>query len=450
MIGGPPLKTAAMNQGPPAGDAPGATALPKVMWRLVPFSILLFFVQMTDKTNVSFAALQMNQQLRFTPEIYGFGAGIFFLGAFVFEVPSNLILLRVGARRWLARIMITWGLIVVALGWVKSPSSFYVLRFLLGVAEAGLLPGIMYHLSNWVPEQRRGIATSWVLATAAIGPMLGAPLATGLMEVHGLGFQGWQWLFILEGTATVGVGLLTLAYLPTTPQQAKWLNPVEQKWLTDTLARELAAKERAGMTRLSAGFINSRVLLALAIGFFLLFITFGTIMWMPQMIKAFGGLTNMKVGLLSTLPFACGAAGMIYCGRSSDRTQGRRRYVVGAAALSAIGFACAGLASSPLWTFVGLCLGMTGILSTFGVFWAYAGDLLGGPAAASGLAFINTSSQLGAFLGPICVGYLRQASQTFNSGLLLLSACAVATALIALSLRNTRAPEAAVISQALV
>jgi len=440
-----------MNQLPSSGDATGDAALRKVLWRLVPFSMLLFFVQMTDKTNVSFAALQMNQQLGFTAQVYGFGAGIFFLGAFLFEVPSNLILLRVGARRWLARIMITWGFIVVALAWVRSPWSFYTLRFLLGVAEAGLLPGLMYHLGTWIPEQRRGLAASWLLSTAAIGPMLGAPLATGIMEMHGFaGFQGWQWLFILEGAATVAVGLFTLGFLPTTPRAATWLNPTEQTWLSDTLARELAVKERAGMTRLSAGFLNKRVLLALAIGFFLLFITFGTIMWLPQMIKAFGGLTNMEVGLLSILPFACGAVGMIYCGRRSDRTRERRWYVVGAALLSAFGFAIAGLAPSPLWAFVGLCLGMMGILSTFGVFWAYAGDLLGGAAAAGGLAFINTSSQLGAFLGPICVGYLKQASQTFNSGLLLLSACAVVTALIALSLRNARTQAAAVISQALV
>jgi ACS family tartrate transporter-like MFS transporter len=440
-----------MNQIPRTGDATGAAALRKVLWRLVPFSILLFFVQMIDKTNVSFAALQMNQQLGFTPEVYGFGAGIFFLGAFLFEVPSNLILRRVGARRWLARIMITWGFIVVALAWVKSPGSFYLLRFLLGVAEAGLLPGILYHLGNWIPEQRRGLAASWLLSTGAIGPMLGAPLATGIMEMHGIaGFQGWQWLFILEGAATVAVGLFTLSFLPTTPRETAWLNPAEQNWLGDTLARELAAKERAGMTRLSAGFLNKRVLLALGIGFFLLFITFGTIMWLPQMIKAFGGLSNMEVGLLSVLPFACGAVGMIYCGRSSDRAGERRWYVVGAAALAAAGFACAGLASTHLWAFVGLCLGMMGILSTFGVFWAYAGGLLGGAAAAGGLAFINTSSQLGAFLGPICVGYLKQTSQTFNSGLLLLSACAVATALIALSLRNARTQEAAVISQAVV
>jgi ACS family tartrate transporter-like MFS transporter len=440
-----------MNQVPVAADASGASALHKVMWRLVPFSILLFFVQMTDKTNVSFAALQMNQQLGFTPEIYGFGAGIFFLGAFLFQLPSNLILLRVGARRWLASITITWALIVIAMAWVKTPSGFYLLRFLLGMAEAGLLPGIMYHLGNWIPEQRRGMATAWVLATAAIGPMLGAPLATGLMEAQApeLGLRGWQCLFIVEGAVTVWVGVFTLNWLPSSPHAERWLSPVEKEWLTDTLARELAVKERAGMTRLSAGFLNRRVLLALAIGFFLLFITFGTIMWLPQMIKAFGGLTDMEVGLLSALPFACGAAGMIYCGRRSDRTRERRPYVVGAAALSAVGFACAGLASTQVWSFVGLCLGMTGILSTFGVFWAYASDLLGGRAAASGLAFINTSSQLGAFLGPICLGYLKQASQTFNSGLLLLSVCAIATALIALSLRsNPRAPEAAVISEA--
>jgi ACS family tartrate transporter-like MFS transporter len=440
-----------MNQLPLSGDATGDAALRKVLWRLVPFWLLLFFVQMTDKTNVSFAALQMNQQLGFTAQVYGFGAGIFFLGAFLFEVPSNLILLRVGARRWLARIMITWGFIVVALAWVKSPWSFYTLRFLLGVAEAGLLPGIMYYLGTWIPEQRRGLAASWLLSTAAIGPMLGAPLATGIMEMHGFaGFQGWQWLFILEGAATVAVGLFTLGFLPTTPRAAAWLNPAEQTWLSDTLARELAVKERAGMTRLSAGFSTSACCWRSPSGSSCCSSPSAPSSWLPQMIKAFGGLTNMEVGLLSVLPFACGAVGMIYCGRRSDRTRERRWYVVGAALLSAFGFAIAGLAASPLWAFVGLCLGMMGILSTFGVFWAYAGDLLGGAAAAGGLAFINTSSQLGAFLGPICVGYLKQASQTFNSGLLLLSACAVVTALIALSLRNARTQEAAVISQALV
>jgi ACS family tartrate transporter-like MFS transporter len=438
-----------MNQISLPGEVTGNPTLRKVLWRLVPFSMLMFFVQMIDKTNVSFAALQMNQQLGFTPEVYGFGAGIFFLGAFLFEVPSNLILLRVGARPWLARIMITWGFIVVALAWIQTPTSFYLLRFLLGVAEAGLLPGIMYHLGNWIPDQRRGIAASWLLSTAAIGPMLGAPLATGIMEMHGTaGFQGWQWLFIVEGAITIGVGLFTLGFLPTTPRAAAWLHPAEQNWLSDTLSRELATKERIGLTRLSAGFLNKRVLLALVIGFFLLFITFGTIMWLPQMIKALGQLSNMEVGLLSTLPFACGALGMLWCGRSSDRAPERRWYVVGAAAVAAAGFACAGLAASPVWAFIGLCIGMMGILSTFGVFWAYASGLLGGAAAASGLAFINTSSQLGAFLGPITVGYLKQSSQTFNSGLLLLSGCAMATALIAVSLRSATAQGAAVIPQA--
>src|ERR1700757_3908098 len=268
-------------------DEVGSTALRKTLQRLVPFSMLLFFVQMTDKTNVSYAALQMKQDLGFTPAVYGIGAGIFFLGAFLFEIPSNLILLRVGARRWLARIMISWGLIGAGLAWVHSAKGFYVLRFLLGAAEAGLLPGLMYYLGTWIPKERRGVATSWLMSASAIGPIIGAPLATGIMELHGLGgFAGWQWLFLLEGGATVGVGFLTLYGLPNTPADAKWLNAREQQWLTDAMSRELAAKQRSGMTSLAAGFLNRRVLIALVISFLLVFCNFGFVLWLPQMLKS--------------------------------------------------------------------------------------------------------------------------------------------------------------------
>ena len=426
----------------------GAEVLRKVLLRLVPFSMLLFFVQMTDKTNVSYAALQMNEQLGFTPEVYGFGAGIFFLGAFLFEIPSNLILLRVGAQRWLARIMITWGLIVVAMAWVRSAHAFYLLRFLLGAAEAGLLPGVLFYLGTWIPEQRRGIASSWLMSAAAIGPMLGAPLATGIMELHGaFGIDGWQWLFVLEGAATIVVGFITLRYLPNRPQDARWLEPAEQQWLNEVMGRELAVKQRAGMTSLLAGFLSKRVLLGLAIGFLLLFCTFGMVLWLPQMLKAFGGLTNMQVGLLSALPFGLGAVGMILCGRSSDRTGDRRWHLVGAALVAAAGYACAGLAANNALAFVGMCVGLAGILSTFGVFWACASDLLGGAAAAGGLAFINTASQLGGFLGPTSVGYLRQTTNSFSTALLALAGCAALTAVVCLALKNPRTAQQTLISE---
>src|SRR5215472_6709274 len=421
----------------PMNDEVGSTALRKTLQRLVPFSMLLFFVQMTDKTNVSYAALQMNQDLGFTPAVYGVGAGIFFLGAFLFEIPSNLILLRVGARPWLARIMITWGLIVAALAWVQSARGFYVLRFLLGAAEAGLLPGLMYYLGTWIPQARRGAATSWLMSAAAIGPIFGAPLATSIMELHGVsGFAGWQWLFLLEGGATVVVGFITLFRLPTSPADARWLDTRERQWLSDTMSRELAVKQRRGMTSLRAGFFNRRVLVALVIGFLLVFCNFGFVLWLPQMLKSFGGLTNMQVGLLSVLPYTCGAIGMILCGRFSDRSGERRWYLVGAGLVAAVGYAGAGLAPNNTLAFLGMCIAAAGILSTFGVFWAYANDLLGGAAAAGGLAFINTASQLGGFLGPVTVGYLRQSTQSFTESLFVLAGCSFVTAMVALALKK--------------
>ena len=418
-------------------DDVGSSALRKTLLRLVPFSMLLFFVQMTDKTNVSYAALQMNQDLGFTPAVYGVGAGIFFLGAFLFEIPSNLILLRVGARRWLARIMISWGLIVVGLAWVQTAKGFYVLRFLLGAAEAGLLPGLMYYLGTWIPKERRGVATSWLMSASAIGPIIGAPLATGIMELHGFGgFAGWQWLFLLEGAATVVVGFMTLYGLPNSPADARWLNAREQQWLSDVMSRELAAKKRTGMTSLAAGFLNRRVLIALVISFLLVFCNFGLVLWLPQMLKSFGGLTNMQVGLLSVLPYTCGAIGMILCGRFSDRFGERRWYLVAGGIVAAVGYAAAGLAPNNTLVFLSMCIAAAGILSTFGVFWAYANDLLGGAAAAGGLAFINTASQLGGFLGPTVVGYLRQATHGFTESLFVLAACSFVTAIVALALKK--------------
>jgi len=264
-----------------------------------------------------------------------------------------------------------------------------------------------------------------------------------------LGFSGWQWMFILEGIATVVIGCITLRYLPEKPAQARWLGADEQQWLTDTMSRELAGKRDAGMTKLVRGFVDSRVLIGLVIGFLLVFCNFGTVLWLPQILKSFGGLTNMQVGLLSVLPYACGALAMVLTGRSSDASGDRRWHLVGAACVAALGYAGAGLAPNNMLVFVGLCVAAAGMLSTFGVFWAHANDLLGGAAAAGGLAFINTASQLGGFLGPTAVGYLRASTHSFSSALLVLAASALFTGIVALGLRNA-APSPAAVTSALV
>ena len=424
---------------------PGPTALRKVLRRLLPFTMLLFFFSLIDRTNISFAALQMNEDLGFSPTAYGFAAGIFFVGYCLFEVPSNLVLMRVGARRWLARIMVTWGLIVVATAWVTGLKSFYVMRFVLGVAEAGLLPGLFYYLGTWIPASHRGLGLSVLMSTAALANVIGGPLATGIMELDGwLGFRGWQLVFIVEGVPTVLVGLAVLAWLPETPREARWLEPVERHWLDSTIARENATKARAGAISLRQGFTDRRVLIATVFSFFLVCCNFGTVFWLPQILKSLGSLTNLQVGQLSVVPYLLGGIGMIFWGRHSDRGHDRRWHLVASGVLATIGYTLAGLASAPVISFVGLCLATLGIWSMFGVFWAIAADQLAGPAAAAGLAFINSVGTLGGFVAPLLMGYIRELTGVFTGSLLALAVFAALTALIApLLYVRPREPETA-------
>jgi ACS family tartrate transporter-like MFS transporter len=411
---------------------PGAAALRKVLRRLLPFTMVLLFFSLIDRTNISFAALQMNADLGFGPTVYGFAAGIFFLGYCLFEVPSNLVLVRVGARRWLARIMITWGLIVVATAWVGGATSLYVMRFLLGVAEAGLLPGLFYYLGTWIPASHRGLGYSVLMSTAALSNVIGGPLATGIMELDGaFGFRGWQLVFILEGIPTVLVGFAVLALLPDSPREAQWLEASERDWLESTISRENAAKVHVGATSLRQGFTDRRVLIATVFSFFLVCCNFGTVFWLPQILKSLGDLTNLQVGQLSVLPYLLGGIGMIFWGRHSDRGNDRRWHLVGSGVLATTGYALAGLASTPLLSFVGLCIATLAIWSMFGVFWAIAADLLAGRAAAAGLAFINSVGTLGGFVAPILMGYFRDVTGDFAGSLLLLAVFAALTALIA-------------------
>ena len=424
---------------------PGSSALRKVLQRLLPFTMLLFFFSLIDRTNISFAALQMNEDLDFGPTVYGFAAGIFFVGYCLFEIPSNLVLMRVGARRWLARIMLTWGLVVVATAWVSGLKSLYMMRFLLGVAEAGLLPGLFYYLGTWIPASHRGLGLSVLMSTAALSNVIGGPLATGIMELDGwLGFRGWQLVFIVEGVPTVLVAVAVLALLPETPREARWLEPAERDWLESTIARENATKARVGAMSLRQGFTDRRVLIATVFSFFLVCCNFGTVFWLPQILKSLGSLTNLQVGQLSVVPYLLGGVGMIFWGRHSDRGHDRRWHLVASGVLAMIGYALAGLASTPAVSFVGLCLATLAVWSMFGVFWAIAADQLAGPAAAVGLAFINSVGTLGGFVAPLLMGYIRELTGAFSGSLLALAASAALTALIApLLYVRPRGPEVA-------
>jgi MFS transporter, ACS family, tartrate transporter len=425
---------------------PAAThpAVVKVLRRLLPCTMLLLLFNLIDRTNISFAALQMNADLGFDSTVYGAAAGIFFLGYCLFEVPSNLVLARVGARPWLARILVSWAVVVILLAFTRSAASFYTLRFLLGVAEAGLLPGVMLYLARWVPAHHLGIAFSLLYATTALANVLSGPVAGLLMHADGsFGLRGWQLMFIAEGAGTVLAGLAVIAFMPERIADATFLDAAERTWLAETLAHEEQEKAAHGATALLAGFLDRRVLVATLVCFLFLSCNFGTVFWLPQIIQSLGVASPLHIGLLTAVPYLLGGAATILWGRHSDASGERKWHLTGGALLGMAGYACAAAAPLPQATFAGLCIGTLGIWSTFGVFWAYCGRLLGGAAAVGGLAFINSISSLGGFVAPLLMGVVKQRTQSFTGGLLVLTAFALATALASLLIEGGRQPAAA-------
>jgi ACS family tartrate transporter-like MFS transporter len=424
------------------GSSAAGSAVRKVFQRLVPFSMLLMLVSLLDRTNISFGSLQMNQDLGLTPAAYGVAASILFLGYCPFEIPSNLMLVRMGARRWLARIMLSWGIVVAGMAFVTGARSLYFARFLLGAAEAGLLPGLVFYLSAWVPAHKRGLAYAALMSTTALGNIIGGPIAIGLMHLGGPGgLRGWQMMFLVEGVVTVLLGLVVLRCLPDTYSDARWLDASEQDVLSRAHASDLALKQSRGVTSLRRAFSDRRVLLVTAVNFFLICCNFGTVYWLPQIIKSLGRASNDAVGLFATIPFALGGLAMLLWGRHSDQTGDRKWHLFIGAVVAAAGYGAAAVSSQPASIFVGLCVGTVGIWSTFGVFWAYAGDLLGGTAAAGGLAFMNSLSTLGGLVSPALIGIVRQRSSGFGASLALVAGFAALGALLALLLEPVRRAE---------
>jgi MFS transporter, ACS family, tartrate transporter len=417
-------------------DDISARTLRKIERRLIYFCMLLFILNYVDRLNVGFAALQMNKDLGFSPTVYGIGAGIFFFGYFVFEIPSNLILEKVGARIWLARIAITWGIISAAMAFVQGVTSFYVVRFLLGFAEAGLLPGIMLYFSYWFPMRERAKALALFMTATAISNIVGAPLSSWLIGFDGVfGLRGWQLMFVLEGIPSVLIGIAALFYLVDRPAQASWLAEDEKAWLHRELAAETAAKEQAsGHMTLRMGLTSPRVLLITLLCFFLVSGNFGVVFWMPQIIKGLGNLTIMQVGLLTMIPYAAAVVAMVWWGRRSDRTGDRKWHLAIAAVVGAVGLAVSAVPDNPVLSFVALCVAAAGIWSMFGVFWAVPADFLSGTAAAGGFALINSFGTLGGFLGPFLVGFVKQHTGSFTGSLLVLAGFTLMAAVISATL----------------
>ncbi|AOY91420.1 MFS transporter [Cupriavidus sp. USMAA2-4] len=426
------MTTTAVNPGATSAAFEDATYR-KVSWRLVPFLLLCYVVAYLDRVNVGFAKLQMLNDLKFSETIYGLGAGIFFIGYFLFEVPSNVILHRVGARIWIARIMITWGAISAAMMFVTTPTMFYVLRFLLGVAEAGFFPGIILYLTYWFPAGRRGRTTTYFMTAVALSGVIGGPLSGWVMQAfdgHN-GWSGWQWMFLIEGIPSILVGLWVIAYLDDRIAHAKWLSDEEKALLQRNIAGEEAHKEDLPIARVLS---SPRVWLMSAIYFSFVMGLYGISFWLPTIIKQTGVKGALDIGLLTAIPYGCAVIGMVLVAYSADR-RGERRWHI---ALPALGGAL-GLVLSVQWhgnTTLAMCaltLATIGILTTLPLFWSLPTAFLAGTGAAAGIAMINSLGNLAGFISPYAVGWLKDLTQSTDSGMYLLAACMVAGAALTLS-----------------
>ena len=404
----------------------------KVSWRLVPFLMLLYFVAYLDRVNVGFAALTMNRDIGLSDAAFGLGAGIFFIGYFLFEVPSNIILHKVGARRWIARIMLTWGLVSACMAFVQGPVSFYILRFLLGVAEAGFFPGIILYLSYWFPGRYRAGIIAMFMAAVPLSIALGSPLSGWLLTLDGwLGLKGWQWLFLLESAPAIMLGVAVLFFLTDKPEKATWLTYVQRQWLSKTMQTEQrqSAQSKHSHSALRA-LINPRILV-------LAMVYFGTSaglytlgIWAPKLLNEFS-LSAVEIGLFNAVPPVFAVLAMVYWGRHSDRTQERAWHVFGACILAAAGLLLASSSTSLLMVLLALVIVNIGVSSAKAPLWAMPAQFLSGRGAAAGIAAINSIGNLGGFFGPTFIGYIKSATGSYAWGLigvaisLMVSACLI-------------------------
>lgn len=407
---------------------------------LIPFLFVLYITSFLDRVNVGFAALEMNHDLRFGPAVYGFGAGVFFISYALFEVPSNLILARTGARVWIARIMVTWGLIAAGMMFVRGPLAFYFMRFLLGVAEAGFFPGVIYYLSLWFPATVRARMIARFVIAIPLSAVIGGPLSGALLGLTGhLGLAGWQWLFLLEGFPAVALGVAVLLYLPDGPSDAKWLTREQRGWLMGQLAAERDRCSAQHGHEIGKALANPIVWQLRLLAFLSISLgQYALSLWLPQIIRSFARLTNLEVGVLVAIPNVVAVIGMLVVAAHSDRTGERCWHIAATSFAAAVGLAGAAFADSAAISIVFFSLALTGLLGGHGPFWALPSKFLTGAAAAAGIALINSLANLSGFVGPYAVGLLAGAHGNFRTGLLVLALVPLGGMVLALRLRRAR------------
>jgi D-galactonate transporter len=413
----------------------------KVSRRLVPFLMLCYFIAYLDRVNLGFAGGPMSKDLGFSNVVFGGAAGVFFLSYFIFEVPSNLALDRFGARIWIARIMFTWGLIAGAEAFVQGKTSLYAIRLLLGIAEAGFFPGIIFFLTLWFPSAYRARIVGMFMFAIPISTVIGAPISGALLNLNGwMGLKGWQWMFLIEAIPALFMSVVVLFYLTDRPPNALWLDPDEREWLRQRLAAEQATRERHGAATWFQSIRDPRVI---ALGFVYMGCNipqYGLSFFLPQIVKAFGGLTNIQAGFVTALPYAVGAVGMILWGRHSDATKERKWHAVIPLGIIAIALLAAAAAPTPTIKMIFLCVAGFGFFSVLPVFWTLPTSFLSAGGAAAGIAAVNSIGNLGGYFGPQIFGYLKDTRGEF-AGLVYLAVCATVGAVIVLVLGHDPALE---------
>jgi ACS family tartrate transporter-like MFS transporter len=415
---------------PPTNELAVVT-LRKVTWRLIPFLFVLYVIAWLDRVNLGFAGLEMNADLGFSSTVFGFGSGIFFLGYCLFEIPSNIILERIGARIWIARIMVTWGLISAGLMFVRTPAVFYLLRFLLGVAEAGFFPGVIYYLSLWYPTAQRARAIAAFMTAVPVTGLIGGPLSGALLELDGLyGLAGWQWLFLVEGLPAIVLGASVIFYLNDRPETTQWLAPAERNWLVETLAAErracpLRPDIRVALTDATVWKLGI-IFLLVAAGFY------GYSFWAPLVIKSLTGLSNFKVGLVLGAISAVTIIGMLLNSYHSDRTKERPIHIAVPLLVMAAGLIGCALLHNPVFMIIALALVPLGHCASYGPFWSMPTQFFTGPAAAAGIALVTMIANVGSFAGPTLIGILKERTGNHTHAFLLLGGLAVVASFLAL------------------
>ena len=410
----------------------------RLMWRLMPFLFLLYIVAYLDRINVSFAVLQMKGQLALSDRVIGRAGGMFFVGYFFFQLPSNVVLEKVGVRRWVSALMVTWGIVSCLMIFIRGPVSFYVMRFLLGAAEAGFFPGIILYMKHWFPAGARARAVAWFMTANPLAGILGSPVSGALLGLKGSGLSGWQWMFLIEGLPAILLGVAVFKTLADTPQEATWLKDEER----DLLQKRLVAERQteSGLTRgsLWAAIFSARIWLLSLVYFGVSTTMYGVTLWLPSVIKSLSGLGNFATSLIAVLPFLVATIVMVLVGMHSDRSGERRWHTAVPAFGAGVALVCAAYGSRTAVVVAALGLGLAGAEAMVGPFWAMATSRMEGLSAAAGIAVINSLANLGGYFGPDIIGFFRTANGGFRGGLLAIGATVALSGAVALIVGRRR------------